>query len=98
MAGTWAESDPEAAGNWLKTLPAGASREAAVSSYVERLAYASPELAAPWAETIADETARNNSLENIAQNWLRTDRTAAESWIARSSLPQERKTQLLAPR
>ena len=54
--------------------PAGASREAAVQAYVSHLSYSSPELAAPWAETLTDPNTRNNQVENIARRWLEADR------------------------
>ena len=86
---------PTAAGQWLQTLPAGASREAAVQAYVSQLAYSSPELAAPWAETLTDENLRNNQIENVARRWLETDRPAAEAWLAKVNLPDDRKQRLL---
>ena len=87
-------SDPTAAGQWLQTLPAGASREAAVQTYVSQLCYSSPELAAPWAETLTDQNNRNSQIENIARRWLQTDRSAAETWLAKASLPDDRKKRL----
>ena len=64
------KTDPTAAGQWLQNLPAGASREAAVQAYVGQLSYSSPELAAPWAETLTDQNNRNSQVENIARRWL----------------------------
>ena len=92
----WANDDPTAAGQWLQTLPAGASREAAVETYVNNLAYSSPDLAAPWVETLTNDTLRNNQIENIARRWLETDRPAAIAWLATVNLPDDRKQRLLA--
>ncbi len=86
---------PTAAGQWLQTLPAGASREAAVQAYVSHLAHSSPDLAAPWAETLTDPNTRFNQIENIARNWLAADRPAAEAWLANVNLPDDRKQRLL---
>jgi hypothetical protein len=95
LISNWAQDDSTAAGQWLQTLPAGASRESAVQAYVGQLAYPSPELAAPWAETLTDQNTRFNQMENIARQWLNTDRSAAEVWLAKVNLPDDRKQRLL---
>ena len=85
---------PPASG--CKPSPAGASREAAVQAYVSRISYSSPELAAPWAETLTDQNQRNNQIENVARHWLQADRPAAEAWLAKVNLPDDRKQRLLS--
>jgi hypothetical protein len=55
----------------------------------------SPELAAPWAETLTDQNTRFNQMENIARQWLNTRRSAAEVWLAKVNLPDDRKQRLL---
>jgi hypothetical protein len=70
----------------------------AVSSFVSHLSYQSPEIAAPWAETLSDDNQRVNQMENIARRWLETDRASAEAWLARVNLPEERKKRLLSRR
>ncbi len=79
----------------IQALPAGASREAAAQAYVGRVAYSSPELAAPWAETLTDQNLRNSQIENVARHWLENDRPAAEAWLAKVNLPEDRKQRLL---
>jgi len=79
----------------LQTLPAGASREAAVQAYIGQLTYSSPEVAAPWAETLTDQNARFSQIENVASNWLKADRPSAEAWLAKVNLPDDRKQRLL---
>lgn len=37
----------------------------------------------------------NNAIVNVARNWLRTDPKAAEAWLAKTSLPDDRKHKLL---
>ena len=95
LISNWAREDSTAAAAWLQTLPAGASRESAVQAYVAQLTYSSPELAAPWAETLTDENARFSQIENIARRWLEADRPAAEAWLAKVNLPDDRKQRLL---
>jgi hypothetical protein len=54
-----------------------------------------PDLAAPWAETLTDDNTRFDQMENIARRWFDTDRAAAEAWLAKVSLPDDRKQRLL---
>ena len=58
-----------------------------------------PEMAAQWANTITDESQRYTSIETVARSWLRRDATAAEAWLAGTTLPDDRKEKALkAPR
>ena len=91
----WANNDPEGAGKWLATLPAGKSREQAVQSYVSQISHSNPELAAPWVDSITNEQQRWSQMEQIARNWMRNDSNAARTWLANSSLPDDRKQRLL---
>ena len=91
----WISTDPEAAGQWLQSLPAGPARDSGVTAYVNKLANSAPALAAPLAETLTDETARNDQVEKLARRWLQTDRPAAEAWLAKVTLPDDRKQRLL---
>jgi len=70
-------------------------QERAISSFVSQITWQFPELAAPWAEKITDPNQRNNSIANVAQQWLQQNRPEAEKWLARTTLPDERKQQLL---
>ena len=69
--------------------------EAAVQAYIGQLAYASPEVAAPWVESITDQNTRFSQIETIARNWLQADRPSAEAWLAKVNLPDDRKQRLL---
>ena len=74
------------AAQWLETIPAGSGRDAAVSTFANKVVDTDPAGAAAWAATIADNSIRNNSLERIARHWMRVDETAASSWILASPL------------
>ena len=67
-----------------------------MQSYVNNLAYQYPDIAAPWAAAMTDPNQRNNAIENVARNWLRTDPTAAANWLATTSLPQPQMQNLLS--
>ena len=72
------------------------TREAAVQSYVNSIAHSSPDVAAPWAETLTDPNQRNSQIENVARQWLQTDRAAAEAWLAKLNLPDDLKKRVLS--
>jgi hypothetical protein len=91
----WAGVDPTASGEWLRTLPADDARAQAVEAYVSRISRSRPELAAQWVECIADEKKRNQQIESIARQWLKAEPEAAGAWLQQTSLPIDRKQQLL---
>ena len=94
----WGRNDPTGSGQWLATLPEDKGKQNLVQNFANSIAYQYPELAAPWAEALTEETARNSALENVAQQWLRTDSTSARAWIDKTSLPDDVKQRLLKPR
>ena len=53
--------------------------DTAVGAYVEVLAEAQPELAATWAESIADDNLRQARLQTVAENWVQRDPDSAST-------------------
>ena len=51
----WAQSDPYAAGAWLRTLPPGDSRDGTVISFTRHISGSDPQAAIQWAETIGND-------------------------------------------
>jgi hypothetical protein len=84
-----------ATATWLQSMPAGKTRDSAVSQFVNNISYSEPQLAAAWAEAIADERSRQSQMENTARHWMNQDATAARAWIEKCSLPEEAKQRLL---
>jgi hypothetical protein len=76
--------DPKGALAFAQSMPAGETRDAALSSYVfsNRSAPAPERLAV--AETIADERSRNRAVFMTAAGWMRDDPTAANTYIQSS--------------
>ena len=68
-------------------------------SHLERHTQIEPDirgrLAAPWTETISEPNQRNSMIENVSRQWLNTDPAAAQAWLAKTPLPEDRKQQLL---
>ena len=92
---SWANSDPTAAAEWLKTFPEGKSRDQGLESYVDRLSYQQPEFAAAATALITDEKSRYQRVENLARQWLMRDSEVAQKWLNQVSLPADRKERLL---
>jgi hypothetical protein len=64
---------------------------------VNNVAEENPEMALPWVKALTDENLRNGAIENIARSWLQIDPAKATAWLNQTSLPEDRKTELLKP-
>lgn len=95
ITGNWAEADPVSAGQWLQALSAEDARSVAVEAYVAKTANRCPDLAAEVVDLIGQEAKRNQQIEYIARRWLQRDPAAAQAWLLTTSLPEERRLQLL---
>jgi hypothetical protein len=95
LASAWANQDPKAGGDWLKSLPAGEAREMAVSSFVSAAAHSQPEVAAAWATTLSDENQRRTMVQMTFTQWAEQDAARAERWLQSVELPAEFKDGLL---
>ena len=91
----WAKNDAVAAANWLGQLPAGPSRDAAITAFTSRIGGADPAAAVQWAATIGDEALRGVQTEAVALDWLQVDPDTATEWIQRSNLPASIKVHLV---
>ena len=86
---SWAREDSSAAGTFLSNLPASAERDSATGAYATRVSREDPVVAMEWAGSISDEQLRQEVTVEVAQDWYRIDRAAAEEWIATSNLSDE---------
>lgn len=91
----WASKDAEAAAEWLATLPAGTTKDAAIPSLARKIAGEDPEAALSWALAVSKPESRNALCESLARDWMRHDPAGARNWVGSSSLPPETKTRLL---
>jgi hypothetical protein len=91
VAQQWAGNDAAAASDWLQTLPAGSAQARAAESYVDKVVNQHPELAARWVALMTNEQKRNQQIEKIGQQWLKSDPAAAQAWLetARSRSAQK---------
>jgi hypothetical protein len=96
IAESWAEQDLVKAATWLQGLPAGGARDGAVTAFSRKVIHTDPEGAAVWASTIADAEVRTSEVERAVRLWMRTDRNAAQQWMASTNaLPAQTRDRLL---
>jgi len=87
----WAAVDPQASGQWVDSLPAGALRDAAISSYNDTACYWTPARAAKLALTLKDESLRRQKLEVCLQHWLELDANSLQQWLKMAPVPADLK-------
>ncbi|MEM7387102.1 MAG: hypothetical protein AAF514_19360 [Verrucomicrobiota bacterium] len=92
----WTQSDVEGASQYLAEMPASPEKDSAVQGMALELDRENPEAAATWAETIADEEIRTETLSQVARTWMRVDAEAAQAWLPTSGLSSEAQTQVTA--
>ncbi len=87
--------DSGAMGQWLTTLPGGATRERAMEIYLEGLLLGAPAAAADWLRTLPRSDRSDDMVEQAARRWLLIDPDAAAAWLLTTPLPPDRKEWLL---
>jgi RNA polymerase sigma factor (sigma-70 family) len=92
----WAHADPNAAGEWLGRHPAGPDSDPARMTFARQVADLDPESALRWAETIADSSLRESTIDHVFQNWRGRDSSAADSFLQKSTWPEDRVARLAA--
>ena len=103
IAEKWGDRDPDATGQWVQSLPQSPSKDMAAWMFVDELhlQYADDTKqlaqAAPLATAIQSDKERYNAIEELARMWLVADRPTAETWLAQTNLPDDRKQKLLNP-
>ena len=88
-------TDPDAATQWMQSLPVGYTKDMLSEIFSRQMAYIHPQAAFDIAAGIGDSDLRTTAQKNVVKQWSKKDPAAATQWINRSSLPQEAKTQLL---
>lgn len=82
--------DPQAASEWIATLPNTQAKDSAISGLVDYLVeFASepdPEAAAHWATASLETTAQERRLEQVAKAWFARSPEQAPAQIEASSL------------
>jgi hypothetical protein len=95
VMGQWADDDPVAAGNFLKTIPASKETDSARERYAYEALRRDPEGALAWAGTITADEQRTKAVEGLLRQWVRRDRSAAQNWMATAQLPDDFKARVM---
>ena len=88
-------TDPDAASQWMQSLPPGPPKDTLSEIISGPLAANDPQAAFDIAAGIGNSDLRTTTLKNVVEQWSKKDPAAATQWINGSSLPQELKTHLL---
>jgi hypothetical protein len=83
----WTERDPQAAGKWLASTPAGPIKNAAIHRFVESVAQYDPEMAEQWAMTLPSGADRGEALKRVHENWPKDDEAAKQAFAKKHDLP-----------
>lgn len=96
----YARQDPQAASEWIGTLPPTEAKDTAISGLVDYLIQQSsdpdPEGAAYWAAASVTEDGRGRRLERVAKAWFQRDPDGAAAAIEATTLSPEVKQTLLS--
>ena len=77
-------------------LNAAATKDVALGSYAESIAYWAPKNAATVVDAIADQDMKQKSIEVTMRSWLSIEPEAARVWLAHLSVSNEIKQRMLA--
>ena len=80
MVRGWTQSDFQAAGNWINSVPDGPTKNTAIRSYAETVSEYEPETATQWALTLPPGKDRDSTLNRIYENWPKDDPAAKEAF------------------
>ena len=81
----WAKKYPDAAIQWMLSLPVGQTKDLALYRISQGMYYDNPQAAWYLASVIGDEGIRTQAKRFVAWEWFKRDRAAASKWL--QSLP-----------
>lgn len=81
LASQWAQQDLEAAQKWVESLPAGQTRQQAMSGIIGTLAQTDPAKAASVFGDAVVNYQNSHQVGMIVGEWIKTDQTAALAWL-----------------
>ena len=68
-------------------MPESDHKDRAINGFVSRVAKEDPQAAILWADTIKNESVRNEAFVQAGRAYLRNDSAAANEWLDASGLP-----------
>ena len=92
----WTTDDAPAAEDWVRTMPAGAGRDAVAARCIEAASGRDPARAAGLLPMITDAEQRESSASNLIDQWMHRNKAAARAWLeTTSALPPDARRHLL---
>ena len=79
-------------------MPESNHKDRAINGFVSRVAKEDPQAAILWADTIQNESVRNEAFIKAGRAYLRNDRVAANEWLNASGLPNGIKDKINSPK
>ncbi len=89
LAGQWARYQPQAAAEWIATLPAGPARDEAIVNLGESWSDANPAQAAQFAVNLPAGSVRETTLRQAITKWLTVDPDQARSWVVNTNAHED---------
>ena len=94
---SWVRESPEEVAEFIGDLDPSPERDSAVGAFAERVANDDPVAAMEWADTISNADLKLETQIDVARDWYRDDKTAANEWIAAANLPEETVKRITEP-
>ena len=85
----WMRIDSMAAGEWVKSLPPGNTRDGASERVVHMTVHSDPGAAFAWAESVSENDRRFGLMHHTLTQWSEVDRPAAQQALSTADLPPE---------
>jgi hypothetical protein len=96
VVSAWTRLDFEEARGWAMNLSDPATKDTALKSYAENIAYWAPGKAAAVIDSIVDQGKKQESIEATMRAWLQIDRDAAQKWLAQLQVSDDVKQRMQA--
>ncbi len=90
----WTPNDSKSAGDYLKQLPVGPTRDAGLGAYSDKMVNTDPAAATQWANSISDDKGRDYYVEIAYRKWVATAPNDAKAFLENSAVSDELKSRL----
>jgi hypothetical protein len=81
VAATWNPRFSKEVGAWVERLPAGLTRDGALSGMVPAIATVDAERASHWVALFSDQNQRESGISQVFEKWVWRDPGAALDWL-----------------
>ena len=85
----WMRIDSMAAGEWVRSLPPGSTRDGASERVVHMTVDSDPGAAFAWAESVSENDRRFGLMHHTLTQWSEVDRPAAQQALSTADIPPE---------